>query len=1011
MLITIDQADIAEWHGAKVPAEARLFASRDFIASDGTFVERGSAQRGTGFYQTFPASLVGDKIRIGAGQAYATTNALDDDGLTTYTLAIFDADGSMLTQVRAGLRVPHDYAPAPLTWSQVDAFSQAKRTKQPSTYLSSQAILQILSGYVTSVIKASSVAIGITKLDTAPADIANPVAVGSNSPVLVNPATTGAIGHTLIDKAPVDPAVPVAVGTNSDLLVALDVPPAVPGDLVGVGVNSPLVADGLKVDIERAGGGTQLLIRQPQVKAVKDKYKHLSSFASLASAAADAAADPGNRWILTVDETPTLNNTTHPPNLYLDFGKEYGLNMTPGNVANINPYINAPKHRIFTGDTGQVRLQRHPGAQLIDAVHWLPDGSGSAQAINTSMSEALRTSQNNNRGSTLLLPLGHFTVDHNAFRMYHGTLSGAPADGDASDGTVLELLTSGTAPVRVMQGARFVFIEKLAIRAEDAVTTAQAVLLTGQAGVDPSMNTVIFRELKMYGFEDQIKCVSTGGNYGFDKIIVEATCSFINYSHSGFYLDSVNSSYFVDSDNFSGKWNGLSVCCYLPGGGTGEVRGHGRGRTADTMVPPTVETEQFEIAPAAVDPATNIITAVAHGLSTGDMVRTNCPSGTDADLPTASNFSFAGQARAFWRTIDVDHGTLHVSAEGSFGGGGVVDITAIPTANWKIWSNRPKASIANQRPLACFHVIGNHGAGGLKITDWQDEGMPWFMIFESYFGTNNYAPAIFLDRVSTQGQILMKGSCEITAINSVMPVDGIQDEFGVQSRVHLYNMRPLTFGVGGDVYNRAGLKLTAPFRYDSFSGYSAIRCDDNSEDGFTVGGYGNDIPLFRIRSHNYASQAKLEAFITRLGSGIKAAWFKVWTTLDEAVTPLAQGGFQYYAGFAFGGALSRKGRLLNELAASPVTVTPGALTLDLSKNDHFIAGPLEDAAINFTNANIAHGQEVTLLIKTVGAVSFNLTAGANTQLNSTIATGTVAGTYIAVRFYYDATENKLIEYR
>lgn len=214
--IVIDISEVGEYYGSGVPSQARLYANRDFTDSDGVFIAKGSDSN-PNFYQPFTCSLVSNRIRIASGDVFCTTNALDDDGLSDYSLVIYDADGRKLKTLLTKLRVPHDGL-NPITWAQLEAYSSGRRQKFPSTYLSSSAILAILAGYVNAAAKATRIALGLVKLDVDPIDINSPVVTGNNSPVLTNPATTSVIGHAFPDVAPVDPARPEFLGSNSPIV-------------------------------------------------------------------------------------------------------------------------------------------------------------------------------------------------------------------------------------------------------------------------------------------------------------------------------------------------------------------------------------------------------------------------------------------------------------------------------------------------------------------------------------------------------------------------------------------------------------------------------------------------------------------------------------------------------------------------------------------------------------------------------------------------------------------------
>jgi len=216
--VDIGAADFIEYHDdERIPTSARLSASKDFKAKDGTFIESGDPYVSDRFYQNFGVTMNGSRVQVNAGQAYSTTDSDQPD--VVYSLDLYDQDGTFICNLLHGLRIPPDKNPT--TWQEITAYSKGKPLRNPPTYLDSNAIMELIDGLVDVTQKASSVQLGVTKLDVDPDIAPSPIAVGINSPLLTASAGLGVAGRVELDIAPVDPDHPIAVGKNSKALEGL----------------------------------------------------------------------------------------------------------------------------------------------------------------------------------------------------------------------------------------------------------------------------------------------------------------------------------------------------------------------------------------------------------------------------------------------------------------------------------------------------------------------------------------------------------------------------------------------------------------------------------------------------------------------------------------------------------------------------------------------------------------------------------------------------------------------
>jgi hypothetical protein len=134
MRVNILAQDITEWHGSATPAQARLYANKQFTAIDDdtdveVIVAPGSRRRPE-YYQPFTVTLVSNNVHIAAGDAFATIDSSDPSA--SYTLDLYDSNGRFLKNIFSRLRIPAD--PKETTWDDIREYSRlpANMTADPA---------------------------------------------------------------------------------------------------------------------------------------------------------------------------------------------------------------------------------------------------------------------------------------------------------------------------------------------------------------------------------------------------------------------------------------------------------------------------------------------------------------------------------------------------------------------------------------------------------------------------------------------------------------------------------------------------------------------------------------------------------------------------------------------------------------------------------------------------------------------------------------------------------------
>lgn len=361
---------------------------------------------------------------------------------------------------------------------------------------------------------------------------------------------------------------------------------------------------------------------QPNLVIMKDDtvYRHSSSFASLAAIATAAAADPSNIWVVTLDETETAVNGSHPPNLFLDFSKGFGLSIAAGQAININTPLNTPGYRMFQG-LGRVNIQRSAGLRSIPGILWCDDGIASPATISQAQWQGMIASSENNYGCLLQLPQGEYNYTYEP-QVTNATIEGCGSTPNI-EGTLLVPQTAGQAAFRVMPAARSCRFDKMVIEL-GLGSTRSGFEVRAAFGVDASIHGLhIGRQLVVNNGKYGVYCNDTSGakSYLFNEVVIEKGAHFINQSDACFYGNSVNTSYTINCEGFTPSSNGQAWAVDLPSCGKTEITGNANGTYAGNTDPYTAGTEVATFTPG--DVAGSVITKAGHGFFTGDPLYVN----------------------------------------------------------------------------------------------------------------------------------------------------------------------------------------------------------------------------------------------------------------------------------------------------------------------------------------------------------------------------------------------------
>jgi hypothetical protein len=183
--VTVAGRDVPNWTYGGPTATLKIYASQNFFASDGTPI-LGGAAGGAGFYKSVSCTVAGTTLTIASFTIDSTTDSTAP--LATYTAVLFDSKGTRRETLLAGFKVP---AAAPsTTWRSLQlALGAPVRPPDNQFYTTTQTDARIADA-VSVGDPATVSTLGGVKMNVAPADAANPVALGANDPRL--PTARGA---------------------------------------------------------------------------------------------------------------------------------------------------------------------------------------------------------------------------------------------------------------------------------------------------------------------------------------------------------------------------------------------------------------------------------------------------------------------------------------------------------------------------------------------------------------------------------------------------------------------------------------------------------------------------------------------------------------------------------------------------------------------------------------------------------------------------------------------------
>jgi hypothetical protein len=523
MLITISAGDIAEYHGEAVPAFARLYARDQFTDTTGMVVAKGSKQRPE-FYQEFEATLVGNNIRLLSAPAYSTTDS-NNPGVT-YLLVVYDGVGREIYTSPIEWRIPPEMNPT--TWATLEIYSRGRRETYAPTYLHSNAIVGLFNGAVNMALKASDVIFGATKLDTLPTDLAQPTAVGTNSP-LVGLATTVNKGRLKLDTAPADPNEPIAVGPNSPLVTTkaseavvgktmLSVPAANPAIPIALGSNDPVLGD-----IE----------------------KNLNAYASVAAAVAAIGAVQTN--LIVKDDTIVPASVTIPENITVDV-KETGILRVAGGQTLTIGSLKDPGNRAIFGGGGTVKLARG-AVDKMNLTWWA--GATDGIDVTAHINEMLLSCVDNG-GGTIFIPDGLWLTAGNHILPSGTTVRGGQTFAVAAltnKSTILKLTATGVPAFKVGEQIEGIHVKDFTIDGNNLANTT-GILCEGEypnSSGNMTIDRMTFIRLTHGVRINSLPNITSAWQMAHVSF---RHCTFTLNTHSGIRCNTVNSQLTIDTCNF-----------------------------------------------------------------------------------------------------------------------------------------------------------------------------------------------------------------------------------------------------------------------------------------------------------------------------------------------------------------------------------------------------------------------------------------------------------------------------
>lgn len=244
MQVSIAGTTLFNYQGSETAAVLKVYATQNFF---GGLVEYVGGPVGNAYFcKSVNCTIAGGQVTIPQVDLESTTDSSSPQA--RYIALLYTPLGTLITGLLAGeeFAVPPE---TPTTWSALEAYNAARRVQMQDGFYTAQQVDARLAELTGAAAKASELVIGATKLDVAAANPNDPIAIGSNSPLVTTKANVSTIGRTELDVAPVDANHPIAVGSNSPLVTTkatldvlgkteLDVAPTSAAKPIAVGSNA-----------------------------------------------------------------------------------------------------------------------------------------------------------------------------------------------------------------------------------------------------------------------------------------------------------------------------------------------------------------------------------------------------------------------------------------------------------------------------------------------------------------------------------------------------------------------------------------------------------------------------------------------------------------------------------------------------------------------------------------------------------------------------------------------------
>lgn len=165
--------------GPETDLKLRIYCRRQFLTSDLDLIMRGGLHT-EDFYLEVDCDVSGTTINHDAFDIDST-----EDGTPAsswYLFAIYTAAGAYIGTAYKKLRIPD--SPTPRTLASIALYNQAVCAELPNTYYTAAMIDDILDALTSTAQKATELVYGVVKLSFAAADVADPIAMSHNDPLM-----------------------------------------------------------------------------------------------------------------------------------------------------------------------------------------------------------------------------------------------------------------------------------------------------------------------------------------------------------------------------------------------------------------------------------------------------------------------------------------------------------------------------------------------------------------------------------------------------------------------------------------------------------------------------------------------------------------------------------------------------------------------------------------------------------------------------------------------------------